>query len=206
MTVSDAISIFDEKNNVQNKILEFLKLMIRVGLEHLTLGQSTSTLSGGEAQRIKLVSELSKSGVASTLYLLDEPTTGLHSLEVEKLLAILKELVSKGHTVVVIEHNLDVIYCADTIIDFGPRGGIEGGRIIAKGTPQEVAENNDSLTGQCLKAYMAGQSVLTTVLGSSTSCSGESSRSSSPCSFFDKGTSDEVLLEAEQTKDSKMEC
>jgi excinuclease ABC subunit A len=149
MTVNDAIAVFSEHQN----ILGLLDLMKQVGLDYLTLGQSTSTLSGGEAQRIKLAAELSKSGKESTLYLLDEPTTGLHPREVEKLLDILRKLVSKGNTVVVIEHNLDAICEADTIIDFGPGGGAAGGEIVAMGTPEEVAANKDSLTGQCLKAY-----------------------------------------------------
>jgi excinuclease ABC subunit A len=150
MTVSDAIPVFREHQN----IFVLLDLMKQVGLDYLTLGQSTSTLSGGEAQRIKLATELSKSGRESTLYLLDEPTTGLHPREVEKLLDILRKLVSKGNTVVLIEHNLDAICEADTIIDFGPGGGIAGGEIVAIGTPREVAANKDSLTGQCLKAYL----------------------------------------------------
>jgi excinuclease ABC subunit A len=150
MTVNDAIPLFCEQQN----IFAILDLMKQVGLEYLTLGQSTSTLSGGEAQRIKLAMELSKSGRESTLYLLDEPTTGLHPQEVERLIDILRKLVSKGNTVVAIEHHLDVICKADTIIDFGPGGGIAGGEIVAIGTPQEVAANQDSLTGQCLKAYM----------------------------------------------------
>lgn len=129
--------------------------MRQVGLDYLKLGQSTSTLSGGEAQRIKLAAELSKSETGNTLYLLDEPTTGLNPQEVERLLEILGKLVSKGNTVVAIEHNLDAMCKADTIIDFGPGGGIAGGKIVASGTPQEIAENNDSLTGQSLKAYMA---------------------------------------------------
>lgn len=149
MTVSDAIPLFSEQKN----IAVLLDLMKQVGLEYLTLGQSTSTLSGGEAQRIKLATELSKSGRESTLYLLDEPTTGLHPHEVEKLLHILRKLVSKGNTVVVIEHNLDVICEADTLIDFGPGGGTAGGQIVAAGTPREVAENKNSLTGQCLRTY-----------------------------------------------------
>jgi len=150
MTVSDAIPVFSGHQN----IFVLLDLMKQVGLEYLTLGQSTSTLSGGEAQRIKLAKELSKSGRESTLYLLDEPTAGLHSREVEKLLDILRKLVSKGNTVVAIEHNLDAICKADTIIDFGPGGGMAGGEIVAIGTPQEVVANKDSLTGQCLKAYL----------------------------------------------------
>ena len=147
MTVNDAIALFKH----DKKIFALLDLMKQVGLEHLKLGQSTSTLSGGEAQRIKLASELSKSETGSTLYLLDEPTTGLHPHEVVKLLEILKKLVSKGNTVVVIEHNLDIMCNADTIIDFGPGGGLAGGRIIATGTPQEITTNEDSITGQCLK-------------------------------------------------------
>lgn len=150
MTVSDAIPVFHEYQN----IFVLLDLMKQVGLEYITLRQSTSTLSGGEAQRVKLATELSKSRRESTLYLLDEPTTGLHPQEVEKLLGILRKLVSKGNTVIVIEHNLDVICKADTIIDFGPGGGVSGGEIVAIETPEEVAVNKNSLTGQCLKAYL----------------------------------------------------
>jgi excinuclease ABC subunit A len=150
MTVSDAISLFSE---VQN-IFVLLDLMRQVGLEYLILGQSTSTLSGGEAQRIKLAAELSKSGRESTLYLLDEPTTGLHPQEVEKLFDILRRLVSKGNTVVVIEHNLDAICKVDTIIDFGPGGGSAGGEIVVIVTLREIAADRDSLTGQCVKAYL----------------------------------------------------
>jgi excinuclease ABC subunit A len=146
MTVSDATLLFREHRTIFN----LLDLMQQVGLDYLTLGQSTSTLSGGEAQRIKLASELSKSGKESTLYLLDEPTTGLHPHEVEKLLGILRKLVSKGNTVVVIEHHLEAICRADMIIDFGPGGGIRGGEIVAIGTPQEIAANKESLTGECL--------------------------------------------------------
>lgn len=150
MPVSDAIHIF--KND--KKILSLLNMIKQVGLDYLKLGQSTSTLSGGEAQRIKLAAELSKSETGNTLYLLDEPTTGLNPQEVEKLLDILRKLVSKGNTVVAIEHNLDAICKADTIIDFGPAGGIAGGKIVATGTPQEIAANKNSLTGQALKAYL----------------------------------------------------
>ncbi len=153
MTVSDAIPLFRH----EKKIFGLLDVMRQVGLRYLKLGQSTSTLSGGEAQRIKLASELSKSETGNTLYLLDEPTTGLHPHEVEKLLDILRKLVSKGNTVVAIEHNLDVICKADTIIDFGPGGGLAGGTIVATGTPEEIATNKDSLTGQCLRAYVEGQ-------------------------------------------------
>ncbi|HLC06786.1 MAG TPA: excinuclease ABC subunit UvrA [Candidatus Babeliales bacterium] len=152
MTVNDAIAAFrDEK-----KIFAILDLMRQVDLGHLKLGQSTATLSGGEAQRIKLAAELSKSEAGNTLYLLDEPTTGLHPHEVGKLLTVFRKLISKGNTVVVIEHNLDVACEADTIIDFGPGGGIAGGTIVATGTPQEIIENRDSLTGQSLKDYITG--------------------------------------------------
>jgi excinuclease ABC subunit A len=150
MTVNDAIAAFRE----EKKIFAILDLMRQVDLGHLKLGQSTATLSGGEAQRIKLAAELSKSEMGNTLYLLDEPTTGLHPNEVGKLLTIFRKLISKGNTVVVIEHNLDVICDADTIIDFGPGGGIAGGKIVATGTPQEIIENQDSLTGKSLRAYI----------------------------------------------------
>ena len=144
MTVSDAIPFFRQ----EKKIFALLDFMKQVGLEYLKLGQSTSTLSGGEAQRIKLATELSKSETGNTLYLLDEPTTGLNPQEVEKLLEIVRKLVFKGNTVVAIEHNLDAMCKADTIIDFGPGGGLAGGKIVATGTPQEIAANKDSLTGQ----------------------------------------------------------
>lgn len=150
MTIKNAMHLF--KN--EKKIFALLDFMDQVGLHYLKLGQSTSTLSGGEAQRIKLATELAKSETGNTLYLLDEPTTGLNPQEVEKLLFILEKLVSKGNTVIVIEHNLDVIGNADTIIDFGPGGGITGGTIVATGTPQEIATNKNSLTGRCLKAYI----------------------------------------------------
>lgn len=151
MTVNDAIHLFRQ----EKKIFTLLDLMRQVGLDYLKLGQSTSTLSGGEAQRIKLAAELSKPETGNTLYLLDEPTTGLHPHEVEKLITILRQLVSKGNTVVAIEHNLDVICKADMIIDFGPGGGLAGGKIVGTGTPQEIATNKDSLTGQSLKAYIS---------------------------------------------------
>lgn len=154
MTAHDALTLFRH----EHKIFALLDVMRQVGLEHLTLGQSTSTLSGGEAQRIKLAAELSKSETGNTLYLLDEPTTGLHPHEVERLLDIMRKLVSKGNTVVVIEHNLDVMCKADTIIDFGPGGGLTGGTVVATGTPQEIIANKDSVTGQCLKAYIENSS------------------------------------------------
>ena len=120
------------------------------GLQYLTLGQSATTLSGGEAQRVKIASELYRSQIMKTIYLLDEPTVGLHYEDVVKLIEILQELVRRGNTVVVIEHNLDVVKSADYIIDFGPEGGNGGGKIIAKGTPEEVAETLSSYTGEYL--------------------------------------------------------
>ncbi len=151
MTVSDALSFFKQ----EKKIVGLLEVMRLVGLEYVKLGQSTSTLSGGEAQRIKLATELSKPETGNTLYLLDEPTTGLNPQEVEKLIAILRKLVSNGNTVVIIEHNINVMCSADTIIDFGPGGGAAGGTVVATGTPYEIAANQNSITGQCLKSYIS---------------------------------------------------
>jgi len=125
-----------------------------VGLSYITLGQSATTLSGGEAQRVKLALELSKRDTGRTLYILDEPTTGLHMADVEKLISILQTLADGGNTVVVIEHNLDVIKTADWIIDLGPEGGDRGGQIIATGTPEEVARVEESYTGQYLKMVL----------------------------------------------------
>ncbi|MDD4429721.1 MAG: excinuclease ABC subunit UvrA, partial [Paludibacter sp.] len=125
-----------------------------VGLGYIKLGQSSTTLSGGEAQRIKLTRELAKRGTGKTVYLLDEPTTGLHFHDVKKLIGVLDSLVEKGNTVVVIEHNLDVIKSADYLIDLGPEGGNAGGEIIAKGTPEEVAKVETSYTGQFLQRML----------------------------------------------------
>jgi excinuclease ABC subunit A len=125
-----------------------------VGLGYIELGQPSTTLSGGEAQRIKLSAELSKKSTGNTLYLLDEPTTGLHFDDIKKLLAILKRLVDAGNTVLVIEHNMEVIKSADYIVDLGPEGGDRGGSIVAYGTPEEVAGNKNSYTGRFIEAYM----------------------------------------------------
>jgi excinuclease ABC subunit A len=125
-----------------------------VGLGYIRLGQQATTLSGGESQRVKLASELSRSGTGRTLYILDEPTTGLHFEDVKMLLDVLQGLVDKGNTVVVIEHNLDVIKSSDWIIDLGPEGGEGGGVIIAEGTPEEVAKVDNSYTGQFLKEIL----------------------------------------------------
>ncbi len=128
-----------------------------VGLDYIKLGQSSTTLSGGEAQRVKLATELSRRSTGSTFYILDEPTTGLHMYDVSKLIDVLQKFVEAGNTVLVIEHNLDVIKCADWIIDLGPEGGDGGGKIVAEGTPEQVAENPESFTGQYL-AKVIGKS------------------------------------------------
>ncbi len=125
-----------------------------MGLSYIRLGQPSTTLSGGEAQRIKLAAELSRKSTGRTVYILDEPTTGLHFADVHKLISILKRLSEGGNTVVVIEHNLDVIKTADYIIDMGPEGGDRGGTVIARGTPEEVCRNPESYTGQYLKKYL----------------------------------------------------
>ncbi|NQT65434.1 MAG: excinuclease ABC subunit UvrA, partial [FCB group bacterium] len=131
-----------------------LQTLNEVGLEYIKLGQASTTLSGGEAQRIKLSRELSKTSTGKTLYILDEPTTGLHFEDIKKLLKVLHRLVSMGNTVIVIEHNLDVIKCADHIIDLGPEGGDEGGEVVAIGTPEEIALNKSSYTGMFLKKIL----------------------------------------------------
>ncbi|MEG1822294.1 MAG: ATP-binding cassette domain-containing protein, partial [Clostridiales bacterium] len=128
-----------------------LKTLQDVGLGYIKMGQSATTLSGGEAQRVKLATELSKRGTGSTIYILDEPTTGLHTADIAYLLKVLERLVENGDTVLVIEHNLDVIKTADYIIDLGPEGGDKGGKIIAQGTPEDIAANKKSYTGHFLK-------------------------------------------------------
>jgi excinuclease ABC subunit A len=146
MSVEEALLFFENIPSIKNK----LETLSRVGLEYLKLGQSSVTLSGGEAQRIKLTRELSKRGTGDTVYLLDEPTTGLHFHDVKKLISVLNDLVDKGNSVIVIEHNLDVIKSSDYIIDLGPEGGDFGGEVIAKGTPEEIIKNKKSYTGKFL--------------------------------------------------------
>ncbi len=147
MTVDEALEFFTDLPRIKRK----LKAIHDVGLGYITLGQQATTLSGGEAQRVKLATELSKVSTGKTLYILDEPTTGLHFEDVNILLKVLNKLVDKGNTVIVVEHNLDVIKTADWIIDLGPGGGEFGGRIIAEGTPEQIIKNKKSITGEFLK-------------------------------------------------------
>jgi excinuclease ABC subunit A len=150
MTVEEALEFFSAIPQIARK----LQTIVDVGLGYITLGQSATTLSGGEAQRVKLSAELVKKSTGRTVYILDEPTTGLHYADVQKLLNVLQRLVDAGNTVLVIEHNLEVIKTADYIIDLGPEGGDEGGYVIATGTPEEVAKVRDSYTGQFLKKIL----------------------------------------------------
>ncbi|MDA8934221.1 ATP-binding cassette domain-containing protein, partial [Gammaproteobacteria bacterium] len=150
MTVEEALEFFNALPAIKKK----LATLNDVGLGYITLGQSAITLSGGEAQRIKLAKELSKRSTGKTLFVLDEPTTGLHFADIELLLTVLERLKNQGNTVVVIEHNLDVIKTADWIIDLGPEGGSGGGKIIATGTPEEVAKVSNSFTGQYLNKML----------------------------------------------------
>jgi excinuclease ABC subunit A len=152
MTVEDALDFFAAVPAIARK----LQTLMDVGLSYLTLGQNATTLSGGEAQRIKLARELSKRDTGKTLYILDEPTTGLHFHDIEQLLSVLHRLRDHGNTIVVIEHNLDVIKTADWIIDLGPEGGDGGGQIIATGTPEQVAALTHSHTGRFLRQVLGG--------------------------------------------------
>lgn len=150
MTVEEAVKFFENVPTIARKI----QTLYDVGLSYVKLGQPSTELSGGEAQRIKLAAELSKRSTGKTIYILDEPTTGLHFADVHKLIEILHRLAEGGNTIVVIEHNLDVIKTADYIIDMGPEGGDRGGTVIATGTPEEVAENPASYTGMYVKRYL----------------------------------------------------
>ena len=150
MTVEEALTFFENVPSIKRKI----QTLYDVGLSYIRLGQPSTELSGGEAQRIKLAAELSKRSTGKTIYILDEPTTGLHFADVHKLVEILKRLSEGGNTVVVIEHNLDVIKTADYIIDIGPEGGDKGGTVVAQGTPEEVAQSPVSYTGKYVKKYL----------------------------------------------------
>ena len=151
MIVEEALKFFRNIPRLKHK----LQTLYDVGLGYIKLGQSATTLSGGEAQRVKLATELSKRSTGKTFYILDEPTTGLHFADIQRLLDVLNRLVDMGNTVLVIEHHPDVIKTADYIIDLGPEGGEEGGFIIASGTPEEVARKKESYTGQLLKKILA---------------------------------------------------
>ena len=150
MTVEEALDFFENVPFVRRKI----QTLYDVGLSYIKLGQPSTTLSGGEAQRIKLATELSRRSTGKTVYILDEPTTGLHFADVHKLTEILQRLAEGGNTVIVIEHNLDVIKTADYIIDMGPEGGDGGGTVVAQGTPEEIAEVKESYTGYYVKHYL----------------------------------------------------
>ncbi|HWT96679.1 MAG TPA: ATP-binding cassette domain-containing protein, partial [Terriglobales bacterium] len=155
MTVEEGVDFFKAVPAIRDK----MAMLQQVGLSYIHIGQAATTLSGGEAQRVKLAKELSRRATGRTLYILDEPTTGLHFEDVRKLLEVLHQLVDQGNTVVVIEHNLEVIKTADWIIDLGPEGGDKGGRIVATGTPEKVAETAGSYTGQYLAPYLTPRKV-----------------------------------------------
>ena len=150
MTAEEALSFFENLPKIRQKV----QTLVDVGLGYVKLGQSSTTLSGGEAQRVKLATELSRRATGRTIYILDEPTTGLHMADVHRLIEVLQRLVDAGNTVLVIEHNLDVIKTADYIIDMGPEGGDLGGTVIAKGTPEEIVKVPESYTGQYVKRYL----------------------------------------------------
>ena len=150
MTVEEALTYFENLPALRRKV----ETLNDVGLSYVKLGQSSTTLSGGEAQRVKLAAELSRRGTGKTIYILDEPTTGLHFADVHKLTEIIQKLADQGNTILIIEHNLDVIKTADYIIDMGPEGGDRGGTVIAKGTPEEVAKVKQSYTGAYLKKML----------------------------------------------------
>jgi len=150
MDVKEALELFGAFPGISR----LLGTLNDVGLEYVKLGQSATTLSGGEAQRVKLAKELSKKSTGRTMYILDEPTTGLHFADIQKLLDVLHRLTDEGNTVIVIEHNLDVIKTADWIVDLGPEGGLKGGEIVAVGTPEDIAEAEHSFTGVVLRSIL----------------------------------------------------
>jgi len=157
MTVQEALTFFTPVPRIRRR----LQTLADVGLSYIHLGQQATTLSGGEAQRVKLSTELSKTATGNTMYILDEPTTGLHFEDIKLLLEVLNELVERGNTVLVIEHNLDVIKTADFLVDLGPEGGDDGGRVVATGTPEEVARMAGSYTGQFLARELGGKPLTT---------------------------------------------
>jgi excinuclease ABC subunit A len=151
LTVKEALSFFHESKRLYSR----LKVLADVGLGYLRLGQSATTLSGGEAQRVKLASHLAQATCGGTLFIFDEPTTGLHFDDIAKLLAAFQRLIENGGSILIIEHNLDVIRSADWVIDLGPEGGDRGGQIVAEGTPEQIAAARNSYTGRYLKEYAA---------------------------------------------------
>jgi excinuclease ABC subunit A len=151
MSIEEAAEFFEPISSIHR----YLKTLVEVGLGYVRLGQPAPTLSGGEAQRVKLASELQKRSTGRTVYILDEPTTGLHFEDIRKLLKVINGLVDKGNTVIVIEHNLDVIKTSDWVVDMGPEGGAGGGTVVATGTPEDVAANRDSYTGHFLAEMVA---------------------------------------------------
>ncbi|MFA6854479.1 MAG: excinuclease ABC subunit UvrA, partial [Bacteroidales bacterium] len=151
MTINVAVEFFENVPSILHKI----KVLQEVGLGYIKLGQSSTTLSGGESQRVKLATELARTDTGNTMYVLDEPTTGLHFEDIRVLLTVLNKLVEKGNSVIVIEHNLDIIKCADYIIDLGPEGGERGGYILTTGTPEEIVKNRDSYTAVYLREELA---------------------------------------------------
>jgi excinuclease ABC subunit A len=150
MSINDAVDFFENVPSIYRKI----KTLQDVGLGYITLGQSSTTLSGGEAQRVKLATELSKKDTGNTFYILDEPTTGLHFEDVNVLMGVINRLVGRGNTILIIEHNLDVVKSADWVIDIGPEGGKDGGQILFEGTPENLIKNNKSETARFLKLEM----------------------------------------------------
>ena len=151
MTIEKALDFFNPIPKIKSK----LQTLFDVGLGYLTLGQSATTLSGGEAQRVKLASELYKRITEKSIYILDEPTTGLHSEDVNRLIKVIQRIVDQGATMIIIEHNLDIIKNADHVIDLGPEGGEKGGSLVASGTPEKVSENKNSYTGKFLKSILS---------------------------------------------------
>jgi excinuclease ABC subunit A len=150
MTIEEGLKFFENLPSIRRK----LQTLYDVGIGYVKIGQPATQLSGGEAQRVKLSTELQKRATGRTMYILDEPTTGLHTADVHRLITVLQRLADEGNTVVVIEHNLDVIKCADHVIDLGPEGGSRGGQIVAVGTPEEVALVPESYTGRFLKKML----------------------------------------------------
>ena len=180
MTVREALGFFEAVPVIRDK----LRTLDEVGLDYIRLGQSATTLSGGEAQRVKLATELSRRATGRTFYILDEPTTGLHFADIRKLLEVLNRLVEQGNTVVIIEHNLDVIKTADWVIDLGPEGGDAGGRVVATGTPEEIADAGRHLLHRPVPARGAARGDPAAAArhrsGRSLACAGRGPRSSAP--------------------------